>query len=186
MARMNYGETHTAAAGAVVSKRSWDASASYEWRPYGDLSPLLRVLLESSFENRIARRYSVTAGTRYNIVRTDDTELVARIGALSEQTAALPPGDSLGVKTVQRGMSSLRLKHEFSERVGLTSESIYQPALSFSGDWTLLSVTALKVRLAGFAGLTMTFRDSYDSRAVLRGARTNNDGELLLGILTTF
>jgi hypothetical protein len=186
MARMNYGETHTALEGAVVSKRSWDAVTSYEWRPFGDVSPLLRALLESSFENRIARRYSVTVGLRYNIIRTKSTELAARVGALSERTAALPPGDSLGLETIQRAMGSLRWKREFSERVSLTSENVYQPALSFSGDWTLVSVSALRVKLARFAALTTTFRDSYDSRAMLRGARTNNDGELLLGILTTF
>jgi hypothetical protein len=45
---------------------------------------------------------------------------------------------------------------------------------------------SIESRLARFAGLSVTFRDNYDSKAILRGARTNNDGEVLVGLLTTF
>ena len=45
----------TEAAGTIVSKRSWNAGANYDWRPYSDFTPFVRASLESSFENRIAR-----------------------------------------------------------------------------------------------------------------------------------
>lgn len=39
-------------------------------------------------------------------------------------------------------------------------------------------------RLRG--ALTLTLRENYDNRAVARGARVNDDGELLVGLLITF
>ena len=62
----------------------------------------------------------------------------------------------------------------------------YQPAFRPTSDNTIVSVTTLRTRLSSFAALTLTFRDNYDSRAMLRGARVNNDGELLVGLLTSF
>jgi hypothetical protein len=47
-------------------------------------------------------------------------------------------------------------------------------------------VNTLKVRLASFAALTLSVRDNYDNQAMARGARVNNDGEVLVGVLTSF
>lgn len=184
--RFNYGETDVEGEGAVVSKRSFQLGANYDFRPHGDVTPYVSLSVESSFENRIARRYNGTVGMRYTILKTDDTEILARTGVASERTASLPPGDSLGIRTLGRGVTALRIRRDFNERVGFTSENSYQPALTFTGDYTILTVNVLKLEMASFAALTLSLRDAYDSRAVLRGARTNNDGELLVGILTTF
>jgi hypothetical protein len=68
----------------------------------------------------------------------------------------------------------------------MTNETAYQPAFRPTSDYTIVSVTSLQTRLSSFAALTLTFRDNYDSRSVSRGARVNNDGELLVGLLTGF
>ncbi|MEX2154475.1 MAG: DUF481 domain-containing protein [Gemmatimonadaceae bacterium] len=184
--RFNYGETTTDAAGTVVSKRSWNVGSSYDLRPYADFTPFVRVGTESSFENRIDRRSGAGAGARYNIARTTGTDAILSAGVAGERTSAIPPGDSLGVETLARAITSLRLRRDLTSRVTVTNETTYQPALTSGNDYTILSISALKMRLARFAALTLTFRDNYDSRAVLRGARVNNDGELLVGLLTTF
>lgn len=186
VSRLNYGQTTTDATGTIVSKRSWNAGSNYDWRPYADFAPFVRASVEGSYENRIARRYSGGVGSRLNVRRDSLTDVIFSLGANGERTLALPPGDSLGSTTLARGFSSLRLRRELSSRVSFTSESAYQPALTESGDYTIQSVNAFKVKLARFAGLTFIFRDNYDSKSVLRGARTNNDVELLMGILTTF
>ena len=80
----------------------------------------------------------------------------------------------------------MRVRRDFSSRVSLTNETAYQPAFRPTSDYTIVSVTALRTKLSSFAALTLTFRDNYDSRAVRRGARVNNDGELLVGLLTSF
>lgn len=186
LARFNYGELTTPATTTIVNKRSWEAGANYDLRPYADFTPFIKVGYESSLENRIARRYSAGAGARYNIVRTPATDVIFSIGAAGEGTRPLAPGDSLGTITLARGSSTLKLRRAFNERVTFTSETAYQPALTKSGDYTITSTNTLKSALARFAALTLTFRDNYDSQAVLRGARVKNDGEILVGLLTTF
>lgn len=186
LARLNYGELTSDLEGTVVSKRSWNASSNYDLRPYADFTPFVRAAIESSFENKIQRRYSLGTGSRYNIVRTTATDAIFSIGVSGERTEALPPGDTTDAKTLARGTTAFRLRRELSSRVTFTSETTYGPALTTSDDYTILSINAIKIRLARFAALTVTFRDNYDSQAVVRGARVNNDGELLVGLLTSF
>ena len=186
VSRLNYGQTTTDETGTFVSKRSWIVGSNYDWRPFADFAPFVRASLESSFENRIARRYSAGVGSRLNVVRNTATDVIFSLGANGERTDALPPGDSAGAITLARGYSGLRLRREISPRVSFTSESEYKPALTAGGDYTIQSVNAFKVRLARIAALSFIVRDNYDSRSVARGARTNNDVELLMGILTTF
>lgn len=92
----------------------------------------------------------------------------------------------MAATTLARGSSELRLRREFSPTVSFSMETRYQPALTEPSDYTITSVNTLKVRLARFASLTLTLRDNYDNQAVTRGARVNNDGEVLVGVLTTF
>jgi hypothetical protein len=184
--RYNYGETTTDAEGTVVSKRSWIGATNYDIRPFADFTPFVRGSVESSFENRIARRLSAGGGARLNMVRDSLTDVIFSAGVNGERTMPLPPGDSAGVTTLARGATSLRLRRIISPRLTFASETAYSPALSEFDDYTILTLNSLKVKLARFAGLTLTFRDGYDSRAMLRGALSNNDGEILVGILTTF
>lgn len=186
LSRLNYGQTTTEETGTFVSKRSWIVGSNYDWRPFADFAPFVRASMESSYENRIARRYSGGVGTRMNVVRKPATDVIFSLGANGERTEALPPGDSADAVTLARGVSSLRLRRELTPRVAFASETAYEPALTESGDYTIQSVNTLKVRLARFAALSFSVRDNYDSRSVARGARTNNDVELLMGILTTF
>lgn len=185
--RFNYGELTSAITDSTeVSKRSWNLGSNYDWRPYADFTPFIKVSYESSLENRIARRYTSSAGMRYNILRTTATDAIFSAGAGGEQTLALPPGDSAGTKTLARGTTTLKIRRDFTPRMTFTTETTYGPALTTADDYTVLSVNTLKTRLASFAALTLTFRDNYDSRARARGAREYNDGELLVGLLTTF
>jgi hypothetical protein len=186
LARFNYGELTTVATTTIVNKRSWETNANYDIRPFADFTPFIKVGYESSLENRIARRYSAGAGARYNVIRTPGTDVIFSVGAAGEGTRPLPPGDSLGTITLARGSSVFKLRRTFNERVTFTSETAYQPALTESGDYTITTTNTLKSALARFAALTLTFRDNYDSQAVVRGARVKNDGEFLIGLLTTF
>lgn len=186
LARFNYGELTTVATTTIVNKRSWETGANYDFHPFADFTPYIKVGYESSLENRIARRYSAGAGARYNVIRTPSTDVIFSIGAAGEGTRPMAPGDSLGTITLARGSSVFKLRRAFNDRVTFTSETSYQPALTESGDYTITSLNTLKTALAKFAALTLSFRDNYDSQAVLRGARVKNDGEILVGLLTTF
>ena len=188
LARFNYGELTQDVGGTIVNKRSWEAGANYDLRPYAPFTPFVKGMLESSLENRIERRASLGVGSRYNIVRTAGTDVIVSLGAAGERTEPLVAagGPAVAATTLARGSSELRLRREFTPTVGFTMETRYQPALTEADDYTITSVNTLKVRLARFAALTVTFRDNYDNQAVRRGARVNNDGEVLVGVLTTF
>lgn len=182
--RFHYGETTPEPGGTFVSKRAWEVSAQVEGPAFRKVAPYVRASMNASLENRIARRYNIGLGTTYRAVATGGTDVVLSVGAAGEHT--LPIADTLSTTTLARGNTTLRLRREFSSRVTMTNETVYQPALHPTSDYTIVSVTALQTRLARFAALTLSFRDSYDSRAVTRGARVNNDGELLVGLLTSF
>ena len=188
LGRFNYGELTQDIGGTIVNKRSWESGANYDFHPFADFSPFIKALVESSFENKIDRRFSAGAGSRYNVVRNTATDLIFSIGAVAEHTTPLVPEGLPAVEatTLARGSSSLRLRRDFTPTITFTTETAYQPALTVANDYTVTSVNTLKIKLARFAALTLTFRDNYDNRAVARGARVNNDGELLVGLLTTF
>lgn len=183
-ARFHYGETTPEPGGTVVSKRAWEIDGRMEFLPHGEFAPFVRANVNASLENRIAQRYSIGVGSLYRVVETGGTELVLSVGAAGENTR--PIGGSLVSTTLVRGNTTVRLRRDFSSTVGLTNETSYQPAFRPTSDYTIVSVTTLRTRLSSFAALTLTFRDNYDSRAMLRGARVNNDGELLVGLLTSF
>jgi hypothetical protein len=187
-ARFHYGELTPDSGGTVVNKRSWEMGANYDFRPYDDFTPFIRALVEASLESRVERRVSAGVGSRYNIVRTAGTDVIVSLGAAGEQTTPLvqagaPPREPV---TLARGSSELRIRRAFSPSVTFTSETKYQPALAEPADYTVTSVNTLKVRLASFAALTLSVRDNYDNQAMARGARVNNDGEVLVGVLTSF
>lgn len=184
--RFNYGELTQPTGGTAVNKRSWEAGANYDFRPFDDITPFFRVNLESSLENRIQRRTSAGLGTRYNIVRTSATDVMLSVGAVGEHTIPSRRSATADVTTLARGTTMLRVRRDFTPTITFTSESSYEPALQETSDYTITTVNTLKVRLARFAALTLTLRDNYDNRAVARGARVNNDGELLMGVLTSF
>jgi len=185
LGRLNYGEQTTEGIGTLVSKRSWNTGANYDFHPFADFTPFVKLATEASFENRIARRHTAASGLRYNVRRTPATDVIYSLGVAGERTAALPPGDSVAPKTLARATTTMKVRRDFTPRMSATHETTYNPALS-SNDYTIVSITTVKSRLASFAALTFTFRDNYDSRAVRRGARVNNDGEILVGLLTTF
>lgn len=184
--RFNYGELHQDSIGVTVNKRSWEVGANYDLHPFADFSPFVRATLGASLENRIEQRVSAGAGSRMNLVRTAGTDVILSIGAAGERTMPLFRTPTVGVTTLARGSTALRIRRAFTPSVTFTSESEYQPALVERADYTIVSVNSLKTRLARFVALTLTLRESYDNRAVARGARVNNDGEFVVGLLTTF
>jgi hypothetical protein len=183
--RFNYGQTKNDSNVTLISKRSWIANASADLHPFADVVPFVQATLESSLEKKIDRRYSAGTGARYNIVRSPLIDVILSLGVLGERTRVLdaPPGvEEVGVG---RGIASLRLRREFGDRITFTSESGYQPALRAFDRYTFSSDNALQFRMSKRMSFSFSLRDSYDSEAISRGARKNNDGEFVVGVLAT-
>ena len=68
------------------------------------------------------------------------------------------------------------------DRVSLAHTTFYKPVVTDFGRYVITSITQARYSVASAVGLTATFIDNYDSEAGARGARVNNDGQLLLGV----
>lgn len=103
-------------------------------------------------------------------------------------TAWLPadtPGES-GAETLLRWSARVRGRYEPGGRRKLSHTTFYRPRVDALGNFTASSVTALVYELSEILSATLSFVDDYDSEATSRGARSNNDGQLLFGLLASF
>jgi hypothetical protein len=64
--------------------------------------------------------------------------------------------------------------------------TFYQPQVNRVSRYTIRSTTTVAADLTSRTALTLTFSDLYDSESRGRGARTNNDGQLLFGVSAAF
>ncbi|HUF27210.1 MAG TPA: DUF481 domain-containing protein [Gemmatimonadaceae bacterium] len=187
-ARFNYGESSTEDEPRSVHRRSWLGSINLDYRPFAAQVPFLLATVESSLEKRIDIRYSGGAGHKMNLVRTDRSTVDMSVALLAERTIthATTAAPAAGAETLARWSARFRAQHDFTENVTFRSETFYRPAVAELGSFTFSSTTSLGYRMNRFLQLRFSFQDHYDSEARTRGARTNNDGELLVGILTEF
>lgn len=62
----------------------------------------------------------------------------------------------------------------------------YRPEFDAFDRFTLASTNSFSCSLSNNMSLKLTFIDSYDSQAEDRGAPSNNDGQVVFGLLSTF
>lgn len=187
-ATFNYGEAEDDAGREFVVKRSWDVEGSFDWRPYGRLSPFLVGQGQSSLERRIDFRYNVGGGGKYTFARDDRTRVDLSLALLAEQTFVRDDAGAESDESVlARWSARFRLRRELSDgRVSVGTQNFYRPVFDDFGDYVVESRSSLSYALSEIVTLRFSFLDTYDSRAVDRGADTNNDGQLLFSVLASF
>lgn len=192
-ARFNYGEAALDGGEPSVIKRSWSGVLDGEYRPFRAVSPFGRAGVESSLEKRIDRRFSAGAGARVDVVGRErfrvDWSLLLRGEKTYFDPAPPEPGVDPGPaeEELLRWATTLRVRRAMDdEALVFTSETSYRPELDAPGRFTLDSVSSIAYALSDDLSLKLTFVDEYDSEAEARGARSNNDGQILFGLLSTF
>jgi hypothetical protein len=184
-ARFTYGEATNDEEATFVSRRSWSGSMNLDYMPYDLLSPFVLTTVESSLEARIDLRMSGGAGAKLSLVRQETRKLDFSLAVLGERTfLPTPLGDT--TQTLLRWSARLRFARELGERIRLSHETSYMPVVDDAGSFTMKSSTSLAYRLASFASLNLSFLDNFDSEAERRGARSNNDGQFVVGIVANF
>lgn len=186
----NYGEAEDERGESFVVSRSWDLEASLDWRPYGRLSPFVFGQGESSLQRRIDFRYNLGAGGKYTITRDELSRVDLSLALLAEQTfprdddpAAAETDESL----LARWSARFRARRELAGGgVTLGTENFYRPVFGEFGDYVVESRSSISYSLSEIVTLRISFLDTYDSRAVSRGADANNEGQLLFGVLASF
>ncbi len=183
--RFTYGEASRDGR-AEVAQRRWLAALNLDLRPYSAISPFFLGTFESSFERRIQERYSGGAGAKFTILRTDDSEVSLSLALLGERSVQLTAGDVLVQDRLARYSSRFRARHKFNERVTLSHESFYQPEVAALDAYLFRSASSVGLKMTEILRLQLTYSDSYDSGARGRGARSNYDGQLVVGVLAEF
>ena len=185
-----YGEATNKDGVEFVNKRSWALGTSLDYKPQGNSSPYLSGRVQSSHEKRIHLRYEAGVGGKLTMVRNSKGIVDFSVALLAERTIPIKDEDaSEDSEDVTQGRWSarLRFRRDLQEgRVSLKSETLYKPVFDEFGNYTVNSENSVAFALTDVVSLKFTFVDQYDSGALSRGARTNNDGQLFFSVLSRF
>src|SRR5215204_2537155 len=72
------------------------------------------------------------------------------------------------------------------ERGWVHAHHVLSAGMTRADRFTVASASTLAAKIASKVSFTVTLNDAYDSKARSRGARKNNDGQLLFGVKTDF
>ena len=181
-----YGEAEGSERRMFVSKRSWRSSLTADYRPFARVSPFVLATIESSLEKRIDRRYSGGAGANYVLARTQRTASDLSLALLAERSLLPDTAGPRIERTLARYSARFRLDRQFDERLSLAHLTFWRPEAGALERFTFTSRTSLAYKMTTSLSVQASFLDNYDSEARERGARSNNDGEILFGMAATF
>ena len=185
-ARFSYGEASADSGRRLVSKRSWFASVSFNHQPFTRFSPFFSGSVESSLEKRIHLRYNAGLGGKLTFVRNDATDANFSLALLGEKTISSGAQPAGLQTTLVRWAATAQIKHKIDDKLSVSTETVYRPSAPELAQFTFTNTTAFQYQMNTSVGLTVSLLDNYDSEAMRRGARSNNDGQLLFGVMTTF
>jgi hypothetical protein len=179
-AKDNDGETN-------VTARSSRASIGVDRHPFALVSPFAFGSIESSLQQRIARRYAAGAGAKLTIIPPGDNKTDVSLALLWEHTNALDPAPDVDPSvTLARWSLRARANRRLTDAITLAHSTLWQPVADDLGRYTTATSTSLVIKVNSSLSLTATLRDRYDSEAVSRGSASNHDGQVLFGVLAKF
>ncbi len=179
-----YGEASLADSGRAVVKRLWLGAITADWRPHAIWSPFVLLTAETSLEKRIASRYNAGVGVKYTALRTAQADVSLSVALLDERVRRI--GIDVPSTRLTRWSTRARGSYAFNDRTRLSHTTFWRPSASALDRFIVQSSTELALGLTRRTALSVTFLDNYDSEAVSRGARSYNDGQLLLGLIATW
>lgn len=185
--QMSYGEASTETEARMVFKRLWLGNLSADLRPYDMVSPFVFATLESNLEKKIAGRYSAGVGAKQTILRNENTDLNVSLGLLGER---LVPRENAAAAVAEQSLArwSLRgkLRHMLGQRTRVAHTTFWRPDAHRASEFLVQSQTDVEVKASQKVALTLSLLHNYDSEAMARGARTNTDGQMLVGATATW
>ena len=181
-----YGEASSADGATFVNKRVWDVAVNLNYDPGSALNGFVTGKVESILEKKIDLRYNAGAGARYELASEGDIRTETSLAVLAEKTI---PREGSGVEedAVAKWAARFKITKGGDEsRVVFETDTTYEPEISDLGTYTLTSRNSIAFRLNHRIAVQLSFVDAYDSDAVSRGARSNNDGQIFFSLVSTF
>lgn len=188
-ASFTYGESENDRGESFVVNRAWDLEGSLDWRPYAILSPFVSGQVESSLQRRIDFRFDLGGGAKYTFAQSDRSRVDLSVALLAERTFRDQPATEPDEREslLARWSTRFRARHQLEDdRITLSTVNHYRPVFDAFGNYVVESRSSVSYALSEIVTLNLAFRDIFDSRAVARGADTNNEGQLLFSVLGSF
>jgi hypothetical protein len=156
-----------------VTARAVRASLGLDYRPFARYSPFAFGSVESSLQQRIARRFNVGVGAKLTLLRKDRDDLSVSLALLEERTRALPNPDApADVSGQTRWSLRFRYRRQLTPGVYFSHVTFYQPAVrAIAGRYLVDANTSLEATLTSVLSLTGNLRHRYDSEARSAGQR---------------
>jgi len=177
-----YGEAALDQGQRTVTKRIWMGTVTLNFRPLAPISSFVTTTYGSNLEKRIDARYSAGAGAKWNIRQSEATDASLSLSLSAERTIARDSTVRLPAERIARLSAQATYHHKFDDRLRITQSTSWQPKATGVSQYLVSSNTELRYKMNGTVSLSLTFADNYDSGAIERGARTNNDGQMLFGV----
>jgi len=184
--RFAYGEASADTGRRFVNTRNWLVTGSYTDQPFAKFSTFMTGAVESSLQQAIFRRSSLGAGEMVSVVRDTNTDVRFSAGFLGEHTVPSTERTVTPDENFARWTGRVKVSQKMDNRLTLTHETFYQPRVQDLSTFTVASTSALVYQVSKAVGVQMSLIDNYDSGAVERGARSNNDGQMVFGVLGKF
>ncbi len=181
-----YGEAADEAGNSSVIKRSWTAFTDLNYKGFERVNPYALASAQSSLEKKIDLRLKGGAGAKLTALDSETTRLNFAVAILGEQTWK-DTEDNGDAELLARWSGTVNFRRSFfQERTVLDAKADYNPVFDRFDNYTIDAETSLAFKLSEVVSLKLSVLDKYDSRAEDRGARSNNDGQVLFGVLAAF
>ena len=177
-----YGEASLDQGTRAVTKRLWMATMTVNFRPLAPVSSFITTTYQSNLEKRIDARYSVGAGAKWNVLQSSATNASLSLALSAERTVARDSTVHIPAERLARFSWQARYHHSFDDRLQVAHVMSWEPKATGVSQYLVSSNTELRYKMNGTVSLSLAFTDNYDSSAIDRGARTNNDGQMLFGV----
>ena len=176
----------------VMDRRSWLVGANVDYRPNDLWSEFFLASAERSFELRVDRRVTAGAGVKYvidcdTIYRLDmSVALLGEANALPQPVAGQTGAAPIVRNELARLSGRLRYRNQFTDRLNFDMVTWYRPELAALDRFLASGTVGVQYQVNRIAGLRFSVQHDYDSLARSRGARSNQNGQVLVGVNTRF
>ncbi len=169
-----------------VTKRTWLGTLNLDYHPYEHLSPFMFVNYEASYEKRVLDRVGVGVGGKAVLFQSGATEANVSLAMLAERLRPTALSPDTATVSAARWSGRARFKHQFDARLKLLHTTFWQPRVSDLESYTVNSTSELSYAMRQSTSFTVSYLALFDSAARSRGARSNNDAQILFGVKTGF
>lgn len=196
--RFTYGRASNEEGEGRLTHRSWNLGGAADYLPFATVSYFGVLGAESSFQREIDLRLTGGGGIKYTFVRSDASLFDTSVALLAERTTFdLPPpvepvgpeadGEPEDTETIARLSTRVRARRSIDDdRITLESVAFWRPAADDFGRYVVESANSAAYAVTEDVKVKVSLIDVYDSEAEDRGARSNNDGQLLVSLVGSF